>query len=184
MSAIIQPVEIVVPDEFRYLYVQNDERPVVKVPAACLRTVCQPVAKVTKKTQELIDRLLAVMRKAHGIGLAAPQLGVTQRVVVIAPEGIRPLALVNPVILSMEGEEVGQEGCLSIPGLYGDVKRAAAIEVRALDRKGRPVQYRMEGLPARVVQHEVDHLDGILFTDKVDPSTLRWMHPEGEPETP
>jgi peptide deformylase len=184
MSAIIQPVEIVVPDEFRYLYVQNDERPVVKVPAPCLRTVCQPVQKVTKKTQELIDRLISVMRKANGIGLAAPQLGVTQRVIVIAPEGMRPLAFVNPVILSMEGEQIGQEGCLSIPGLYGDVKRAAAIELRALDRKGRAVQYRMEGLPARVVQHEVDHLDGVLFTDKVDPATLRWMHPDGEPDTP
>lgn len=78
----------------------------------------------------------------------------------------------------MEGEQIGQEGCLSIPGLYGDVKRAMYIEVDATDRKGRNVTFELEGMPARVVQHEVDHLDGVLFTDKVIVETLHWVDPE------
>lgn len=173
-------MEIVVPEEFRYLYVQNKERPVVKVPDPVLRKIAEPVAKVNKKIQFLVDDMVRIMNKANGIGLAAPQVGILQRVIVIAPKGFRPTALINPVITRMEGEEVGEEGCLSIPGLYGDVKRAAYVVVEALDRKGREMEFELEGMPARVVQHEIDHLEGVLFTDKVDFATLHWMHPEGD----
>jgi peptide deformylase len=173
-------MQIVVPEEFRYLYAQNKERPVVKIPAPVLRQKASKVSKVSAKTQKLVDELIRVMKQANGIGLAAPQLGVLQRVVVIAPDGSRPIPLINPEIVTEDGEQIGQEGCLSIPGLYGDVKRAMSIEVSALDRQGRPITYRLQGMPARVVLHEVDHLDGVLFIDKVDPATLHWSHPEGE----
>lgn len=173
-------MQIVVPEEFRYLYAQNEDRPVVKIPAPVLRQKAKAVSKVSAKTQKLVDELVRVMKLANGIGLAAPQLGILQRVVVIAPEGTRAIPLINPEIVSAEGEQIGQEGCLSIPGLYGDVKRAMAIEVKALDRQGKPITYRLQGMPARVVLHEVDHLDGVLFIDKVDPATLHWSHPEGE----
>ncbi len=171
-------MEIVVPDEFKYLYVQNAQRPVVKIPAPVLREKCAAVTRVTKKTQFLVDDLFRAMRKANGVGLAAPQLGVAQRVVVIAPFDTKPMALINPVIVKAEGELIGQEGCLSIPGLYGDVKRAAKIEIDAFDRKGRAISIDLEGMPARIAQHEIDHLDGILFIDKVDIATLHWTHPE------
>jgi len=171
-------MQIVVPDEYRHLYVQNRERPVVKIPAEVLRQVAPDVSKITKKTLLLIDDMMRIMRKANGVGLAAPQVGILQRIIVIHPEGMKPTALINPRIVKAEGEQIGQEGCLSIPGLYGDVKRAASVEVEALDRRGREMVYELEGMPARIAQHEIDHLDGVLFIDKVIAETLHWMHPE------
>ena len=169
---------VVVPEEFKYLYIRSDERPIVKIPDPVLRQKAAEILKVTKKTQLLVDDMLRIMRKANGIGLAAPQLGILQRLIVVAPEGMRPTALINPRVIRAEGEAVVEEGCLSIPGLYGDVKRAAAVEVEALDRKGRKLTLQLQGMKARVIQHEIDHLDGILFIDKVDAATLHWMNPE------
>jgi len=174
----LKDMEIVVPDEFKYLYVQNKERPVVKVPAPVLRAKAELVGKITRKHLLLADDMIRIMKQAYGVGLAAPQVGVLTRMFVMAPEGMRPVALINPVIVKAEGEQIGQEGCLSIPGLYGDVKRAVYVEIEAYDRKGRALTFELEGLSARVAQHEIDHLDGILFTDKVDPATLHWSHPE------
>lgn len=173
-------MEVVVPDEFKYLYAQGPERPVIKVPDPVLRQTAREVVKVSKATHLLIDDMMRIMKRANGVGLAAPQVGILQRVVVIAPAGVKPTALINPVIVKSEGEQVGQEGCLSIPGLYGDVKRAAFVQVEAADRKGRIYAWEFEEMPARVVQHEIDHLDGILFIDKVDLATLHWSHPEHE----
>ncbi len=171
---------VVVPDEFKYLYEQTPERPVVKIPAPVLREVAQEVAKVNKQTQQLIDRMASAMKKANGIGLAAPQLGVSQRVILVATKDMKPVAMINPRIVQAEGEQVKEEGCLSIPGLYGDVTRPAKVVVEAYDRKGKPTSWELEGMPAQVAQHEIDHLDGILFIDKVDMATLHWMHPEHE----
>ncbi len=171
-------MEIVVPDEFRYLYVQNKDRPIIKIPAPILRQKAEPVAKLAKKQLSLIDDMIRLMRLANGIGLAAPQVGSLQRIIVIAPEGVKPSALINPVVIKSEGEQIGQEGCLSIPGLYGDVVRAAYVEVEAIDRRGREVVFELEGMPARVVQHEIDHLEGVLFIDKVDAATLHWKDPD------
>lgn len=170
-------MEIVVPDEYKHLYVRNDERPIVKIPDPVLRKIAVE-AKLNKKTDFLINEMMRAMRKANGIGLAAPQMGIGQRVIVIAPLDFKPTALINPKIIKAEGEQIGQEGCLSIPGLYGDVKRAMYVEVEAMDRKGRELVFELEGMPARVVQHEIDHLDGVLFIDKVDPATLHWADPE------
>jgi peptide deformylase len=171
-------MHIVVPDEYQFLYAPGRDA-VVKIPAAVLHQKAAEVAKVTRKTQLLIDEMMKQMRKANGIGLAAPQLGILQRVIVVAPDDMRPTALVNPRVVKAQGEQIGQEGCLSIPGLYGDVKRAAYVEVHAQDRRGRELVFELEGMPARVVQHEIDHLDGILFIDKVDPASLHWMLPDG-----
>jgi peptide deformylase len=175
-------MEIVVPDEYQYLYRQTPDWPVVKIPAPVLRATASPVVKVNKKTQELIDELIRVMKIANGIGLAAPQVGVSQRVIIVAPPGLKPLPLVNPKVLSVDGVQVGQEGCLSIPGLYGDVERALRVEVEALDRRGRPAVFELEEIAARVALHEIDHLDGVLFIDKADPATLHWEHPAGASE--
>ena len=138
--------------------------------------------------QEIIKNMWQTMYAASGIGLAAPQVALSIRLFIVDTvqleekrktnfKGIKKV-FINPTILTETGEEWKyEEGCLSIPGLYGDVPRAEFVAVKALDRKGRPVEYEMEGMAARVVQHEVDHLDGILFLDKVDPATLHWMHP-------
>jgi len=171
-------MEVVVPEEFKHLYVQNDERPVVKIPDPVLRQKAAEILKVTKKTQLLVDDMLKIMRKANGIGLAAPQLGILQRLIVVAPEGMKPTALINPRVVKAEGEAVIEEGCLSIPGLYGNVTRPSSVQIEALDRKGRKLTLELEGMKARVVQHEIDHLDGILFIDKVDTATLHWMNPD------
>lgn len=170
-------MEIVVPDEFKYLYARNEERPVVKIPDPVLRSVAAEVAKLTKKQSLLIDDMIRIMKLANGVGLAAPQVGILQRVIVIATEGMKPTAMINPRVVKAEGEYVGQEGCLSIPGLYGDVTRPEYVEIEALDRRGREVVFELEGMPAKAAQHEIDHLDGVLFVDKVDISTLHWSHP-------
>ena len=172
------PMEIVVPDEYKALYVLSKERPVLKVPDPALRRISEPVERITKKTGYLIDELMRVMRISNGVGLAAPQMGVLQRIIVIAPPDVKPTALINPRVTKVDGKDIGVEGCLSIPGLYGDVERAEAIEVEATDRKGRDLIFELEGLPARVVLHEIDHLDGVLFTDRVIASTLHWMDPD------
>lgn len=169
-------MHIVVPDEYKYLYVHDKDHPVIKIPADVLRQTAREVTKVAKKQQILAENMLKIMRDAHGVGLAAPQIGVLERIIVISPQN-RPLVLINPVITGKDGEAIGEEGCLSIPGLYGDVVRATHVEVTALDKRGRDVTYEMDGMSARVVQHEIDHLDGVLFIDKVDPASLHWMHP-------
>src|SRR5687768_7264373 len=147
-------MDILVPEEYKPLWVENDDRPVVKYPAEVLRKPAKQVDRVTKATRVLIDRMKTVMKKANGIGIAAPQLGVSERVIIIA-DGKRSMALVNPIITRGEGTVVAEEGCLSLPGLYGDVRRDAAVDVEAVDEDGRSVKLRMEGLSARCVQHEI-----------------------------
>lgn len=172
-------MEIVVPEEFRRLYAENPAVPILKVPAAVLRKRAEPIERVTKRHRQLAEEMIRLMKRANGIGLAAPQVGVSERLIVIAPGDIRPIVLVNPQITASEGSRIGEEGCLSIPGLYGDVERARSITVSALNLEGRKVEYEMDELAARVVQHEVDHLDGVLFIDKVDVATLHWADPVG-----
>lgn len=169
-------MQIVVPDEFKYLFVQDNDHPVVKLPAEILHQKAEEIPKITKRHMALGENMIRIMRKAHGVGLAAPQLGILERIIVMAPEG-KTMVLMNPEIVRAEGEVWSEEGCLSIPGLYGDVLRPEFVQIKGFDRRGRPVEYEMEGMSSRVVQHEIDHLNGILFIDKVDPATLHWMHP-------
>lgn len=135
-----------------------------------LRRKAEPVETVDDEVRELIDDMLETMYDADGVGLAAPQVGLSHRVIVVdtrEPE-VAPFALVNPVIVE-SGEETdrGEEGCLSIPGLKEIVERPARVVVEGLDPEGNPRRIEAEGLLARVLQHEVDHLDGILFLDRV-----------------
>ncbi len=132
--------------------------------AGVLRKRCRPVPVVDRGIRQLVADMILSMRRAGGIGLAAPQIGVPLRVVV-ADVGTGPLSVVNPRLRRREGAQVGMEGCLSIPGVYGDVRRARRIEVEGRNVRGRRVVLRSRDLLARVFQHEIDHLNGVLFTD-------------------
>jgi peptide deformylase len=171
-------MDIVVPPDFQPLWKMTEQHPVVKYPAEVLRAVAEPVIEIDAGTRKLVEDMVVVMERANGVGLAAPQVGVLQRIIIIAPE-LTPIPLLNPTITHLEGHAVGEEGCLSLPGLYGDVERSTIAEVNALDMAGRNISLRLEGFAARIVQHEVDHLNGVLFIDKVDLSTLHWAWPQG-----
>lgn len=131
-----------------------------------LRQETRPVAAVTDELRRLIDDMFATMHAAKGIGLAAPQVGRLERVTVVDVEGgTRPIVLVNPEIVSASGTAKAEEGCLSIPDIFGDVERPAEVVVRALDREGKPFEMQATELLARCFQHEIDHLHGRLFID-------------------
>jgi peptide deformylase len=148
-------------------------RDIVVVEDARLRTRCPKVPKVDDSTRRLLDDMVDTMRAAPGIGLAAPQVGVLLRAIVCEVDENLHL-LVNPEIVRAEGEEVGTEGCLSIPGYIGDVRRAVRVVVKGKNRAGKDVRIKAEGLLARCLQHEIDHIDGVLFTDRlVSPDSLR-----------
>lgn len=138
-----------------------------------LRQPTKRVAKIDKDLRDLVRKMLQTMYSEDGIGLAAPQVGVNKQLLVIDTdpenESASPLVLVNPKILSYSDElATGQEGCLSIPGVYLDVIRPAAIEVSFKDENGRPSKLKADDLLARVIQHEMDHLNGVLFVDRVE----------------
>lgn len=148
--------------------------PIIEFPDPRLRTKAVPVdlAQVaTAAFQRLIDDMLETMYEAPGIGLAASQVDVHQRFMVIdvSEEKDTPRLFVNPEILQKSGEQVYQEGCLSVPGIYADVTRANQITVRAIGRDGQPFELEADGLLAVCVQHEMDHLDGKLFVDYLSP---------------
>jgi len=137
-----------------------------------LREKASPVDAVTEAVRSLIADMFETMYAEDGVGLAAPQIGVSERILVIdtREEGTSPIALVNPVILEASEEtEKADEGCLSLPGLNDVVERSARVVVNGLDPDGRPQQIEAEGLLSRALQHEIDHIDGILFIDRVSP---------------
>ena len=143
------------------------ERKIVKVGDETLRKVCKPMQKFDLRLWLLLRDMADTMYKAEGVGLAAPQVGILRRVVVIdVGDGL--VELVNPEIIASEGEQEGSEGCLSIPGKRGYVVRPERVTVKAQDRKGKPFQITAEGLFARAVCHELDHLDGRLYIDIMD----------------
>ena len=137
-----------------------------KVGDECLRKVCRPVDAITPRVLTLLDDMLETMRAANGVGLAAPQVGILRRIVVIEVEPGEVYELINPKIIAYSGEQDGQEGCLSVPGRWGMVKRPMHVTVRALNRKGEEVEITGHELLARCFCHELDHLDGILYTSK------------------
>jgi peptide deformylase len=140
---------------------------ILHFPDARLRNVAKPVTQVDDKVRRLIDDMFETMYQAPGIGLAAIQVDEPQRVIVIdiSEDRSQPLALINPEILSRDGEEEMDEGCLSVPGFYETVQRAERVRVRALDRQGNAFEMDADGLLAVCIQHEIDHLDGKLFVD-------------------
>lgn len=139
---------------------------IVKDPDPVLREVARPVPKITPNIHKLLDDMAATMYDAPGVGLAAPQVGILKRVIVMDVGDENGLIeLINPEVIAKEGEQFGPEGCLSIPGLQGDVRRAQKVTVRGLDRSGNEITVVGTDLLARCILHEVDHLNGVLFTD-------------------
>ena len=132
-----------------------------------LEKKCREVKEMTPRLKELIQDMLDTMYDQEGVGLAAPQVGVLRRIVVI-DVGEGPLVLVNPEILETEGEQEGSEGCLSVPGKAGNVKRPAHVKVSALNENMEPVEVEGDELLARALCHELDHLDGVMYVTKVD----------------
>jgi len=165
-------------------------RKIVTLPEAVLRRKAHTVTKVDKNVQTVIDDMIETMREAPGVGLAAPQIGLSERIIVVeyfereedeekedAPKKV--WALLNPEIVKSSDETVlGVEGCLSIPGLVGEVERHAAIHIKGLNRYGKPTRIKAEGWLARIFQHEIDHLNGVLFPDR---ATRVWK-PQDEVE--
>ncbi len=131
-----------------------------------LRKKCRPVEEIDDRIKTLLDDMADTMYDANGVGLAAPQIGILKRIAVIdVGDGL--IELINPEIISMSGSEIADEGCLSVPGKYGKVDRPTRVTVRATDRDGTEYEITGEGLLARALCHEIDHLDGTVFVDKV-----------------
>ena len=141
---------------------------IVKIGDEVLGTKCRPVEKITPRTLQLLDDMVDTMRDADGVGLAAPQVGILRRIVVIEVNEGEVIELINPRIVAFAGEQEGLEGCLSLPGQWGIVKRPMHVTVRALNRHGEEIEYRGSELLARCFCHELDHLDGKLYPDVAD----------------
>jgi peptide deformylase len=144
---------------------------ILKYPEPLLGKVASPVKNITNKTVQLVSDLLDTMYAAPGVGLAAPQVGASKRIVVLDTDHENPgkqvYKLINPVIIRAEGEIIWEEGCLSVVDFTAEVRRAAQVEVVALDEKEREIKIEAEGLLAVALQHEIDHLDGKLFIDRI-----------------
>ena len=166
-------------------------RKIVTLPEAVLRRKAHAVAKFDKNLQTVIDDMIETMREAPGVGLAAPQIGLLERIIVVeyfereedeekenAPKKV--WAVLNPEIVKSSAETVmGVEGCLSIPGLVGEVECHTAIQIKGLNRHGKPTKIKAEGWLARIFQHEIDHLNGVLFPDR---ATRVWKPEQEEVE--
>lgn len=140
---------------------------IVLYPDSGLRETCSPVAEMTDELDKLIDDMFYTMYDAPGIGLAAPQIAHQQRIIVVDVSDAKdqPLALINPEIIRSTGQTSYEEGCLSLPGVYANIKRPSDILVRGMDREGQHVEMEADGLLAICLQHEIDHLNGKLFVD-------------------
>jgi peptide deformylase len=138
-----------------------------------LTTPAKPVTEFGRPLRRLVDDLIETMYEAPGVGLAAPQVGVSLRLFVLDDGETGPMAVANPELLEPRGESVEDEGCLSIPGPFHPTLRAASIRCRGQDVEGLPLELKGEGLLARILQHETDHLDGTLFIDRLDPDGRR-----------
>ena len=140
------------------LTIRTDDDPI-------LSKVCKPIEEITPRTLTLLDDMVETMRAANGVGLAAPQVGILRRIVVIEVVDGEVIELINPEIVARSGKNEGLEGCLSLPGQWGIVTRPMKVKVRALNRYGETVEYEGEDLLARCFCHELDHLDGKLYCD-------------------
>lgn len=159
---------------------------IVHYPHPVLRFKSGDVTRIDDRFQSAVREMFELMYAAKGIGLAANQVGLPLRFFVINPSGDpaikeEELVFINPIIKNRTGSAVGEEGCLSLPGLYGDVRRAEEVVVEAFDLTGQGFRATLDDLPARVVQHEYDHLEGTLFIDRVAEQTLRELEPKLKP---
>ena len=141
---------------------------IVTYPAEILEKKCRPVIKYNKKLARLLDDMYDTMIEYDGVGLAAPQIGIDARIAIVDIDNeLGTIEMINPTILETSGEQTGPEGCLSFPDLFGEVTRPNYVMIEAYDRRGKKYQLEAEEFLARAIQHEIDHLDGILFTTKV-----------------
>lgn len=173
-------MEIIIPDEFKHLYKHDKDNPILKLPNPLLRQKSKPVKKITKKTQKLIDYMIKLCDVWDGIGIAAPQIGVMERIFVVTPHGEPPITMINPEIVESSGTQESTESCLSSPGLFVTVQRPKKLKIRALSRKGKIQTFELEDYYASVFSHENDHLDGIINIDIGDPNSLEWVLPHKE----
>lgn len=133
-----------------------------------LRQKAKRVSRIDGSIKRLVDDMVETMQQASGVGLAAPQVGVSLRVVVLQMPDEEPIAIINPEIVKRTGEQEVTEGCLSIPGYFSELKRSASVTVKGRDRQGKAIRVKASGLMAEVLEHEIDHLDGILYIHRVD----------------
>jgi peptide deformylase len=149
------------------------QRAIRKYPDPCLRRVSEEIKEITDEVRELAGDMIETMHDANGVGLAANQVGICVRLIVIETgaheKEQKPIVLVNPKIVAVEDEDVCEEGCLSVPGFYEAVKRADKAVVEAIDLEGQEMLIEASGVLARACQHEIDHLNGILFIDHLSP---------------
>jgi len=133
-----------------------------------LREKAKKVSRINSSVQRLIDNMIDTMQEANGVGLAAPQVGVSLRVIVVQMPEEEPIALINPEIVKRGGQQEATEGCLSIPGYYGEIKRSAEVTVKGKDRRGKAIRIKATGLMTEALEHEIDHLNGVLYIDHVE----------------
>ena len=145
---------------------------VMKTGHPVLKQIAEPVEFVNKKIRQLLDDMAETMYKTDGVGLAAPQVNVSKRIIVL-DDGNGLIEVINPEIVKKEGSQIGLEGCLSVPELFGDVERYDKIEVHGINRNNKKIKIKAVGFLARIFQHEIDHLNGILFVEKlVNPNEI------------
>ncbi|HOJ32626.1 MAG TPA: peptide deformylase [Candidatus Hydrogenedentes bacterium] len=133
-----------------------------------LQRVARPITVFGPELERLAQNMLETMHAHDGVGLAGPQVGISKRIIVLQEPDKEPKCLINPEILEEDGKEIGEEGCLSLPQIFGEVERARRIAVRAYDTMGRILEFESKGFEARIIQHETDHLNGIVFVDHLD----------------
>lgn len=150
------------------------------LPDPVLRQKAKKVANIDGSIQKLIDDMIDTMRAVHGVGLAAPQIGISLRIAVIEIPEKEVITLINPEIVRREGVRVVEEGCLSYPGYYGEIKRSEVVKVRAQDRHGKEFRLRGEELLAQALEHETDHLNGTIYVDHIESHDKLWkVTPQG-----
>jgi len=150
------------------------------LPDPVLRQKAKRVANIDGSIQRLIDNMIDTMRAVHGVGLAAPQIGMSLRIAVIEIPEKEVITLINPEIVRREGVRVVDEGCLSYPGYYGEITRSKVVKVKAQNRQGKKVRLKGEELLAQALEHEIDHLNGILYVDHIEGHDRLWeVTPQG-----
>ena len=143
-------------------------RKICCLPDAILREKAKKVPSIDGSIKKLINDMVETMKQIGGVGLAAPQVGVLLQVAVLQMPGEEPFAIINPKIVKRSGDREVMEGCLSVPGYQGEVKRSASITVRGLDKKGKKIRIKATGFLAQALEHEIDHLNGVLYIDYIE----------------
>ena len=143
-------------------------RTMCHLPDPVLRQKAKRVSAIDSSIQQLIDDMVETMQQANGVGLAAPQVGVSLRVVVVQMPGEEPIAIINPKMVKRAGEREVTEGCLSVPGYAGEIKRSLSVTVKGQNRQGKAIRLKSTGLIAEALEHELDHLNGILYVDHLE----------------